>query len=99
MGKTILLSVALSLTLLSVADAQVRVRPHIRKDGTYVPEHFRSQPDSNPRNNWSYPGNINPYTGEEGRGDPYRYLDQYRDRGRSRDFGLDKYDLLNPYCR
>jgi hypothetical protein len=99
MGKAILLSVVFFLALLSLADAQVRVRPHIRKDGTYVPGHLRSQPDGNPYNNWGYPGNINPYTGEEGRGDPYRYLDRYRDKGGSLDFGLDKYDLLNPYRR
>lgn len=97
MKRAILTVIASFFLFLSVAEAQVRVRPHVRKDGTYVPGHYRSQPDSNPYNNWSYPGNVNPYTGQEGRGDPYRYLERNRDKGGSLDFGLDKYDLLNPY--
>jgi hypothetical protein len=44
----------------------VRVRPHVRRDGTYVPGHWRSAPDGNRDNNWSTQGNVNPYTGERG---------------------------------
>lgn len=47
-------------TLLPItsADAQVRVRGYFRKDGTYVQPHYRSAPDGNPYNNWSFPGNT-----------------------------------------
>ena len=46
--------------------ADTRVRGYTRKDGTYVRGHYRSDPDSTVRNNWSYRGNINPYTGAVG---------------------------------
>jgi hypothetical protein len=42
------------------------VRSHIRKDGTYVPAHRRTNPDKNFNNNWSTKSNTNPYTGKEG---------------------------------
>lgn len=45
----------------------VSVKGYFRKDGTYVVPHFRSAPDGNFYNNWSTHGNINPYTGEEGK--------------------------------
>jgi len=63
--------------------AQVRVRGYVRKDGTYVPPHVRSSPDRNPYNNWSYPGNINPYTGKVATGDPLAYLERYYSRSSS----------------
>lgn len=52
----------LALTI-AVASAQVRVNGYARQDGTYVQPHYRSAPDSTPTNNYSYPGNVNPYTG------------------------------------
>lgn len=63
---------ALLVLLTSVqAVAQVHVRGYIRKDGTYVAPHVRSAPNRSRADNWSSKGNINPYTGEEGRVDPY----------------------------
>jgi hypothetical protein len=53
----------------SIAEARggaVHVRGYVRKDGTYVPPHYRSAPDGNFYNNWSTKGNVNPYTGEPG---------------------------------
>ena len=44
----------------------VRVRGYTKRDGTYVPPHYRSAPDGNFYNNWSTKGNVNPYTGKEG---------------------------------
>lgn len=46
----------------------VHVKGHYRKDGTYVQDHYRTKPDNNPYNNYSYPGNTNPYTGERAGG-------------------------------
>jgi hypothetical protein len=80
MKKTIFLAGALILGWLSVAAAQVRVKPYTRKDGTQVQGYYRSNPDGNPYNNWSYPGNVNPYTGKEATDDPNRYLEQYQNR-------------------
>jgi len=60
------IGVALALTLVSDAVAQVHVRSYTRKDGTVVKAHQRSRPDSNFWNNYSTIGNINPHTGEMG---------------------------------
>jgi hypothetical protein len=54
------------------AGGSVYVRPHVRSNGTYVSGHYRSAPGGNVLNNWSTPGNVNPYTGERGTVDPYR---------------------------
>jgi hypothetical protein len=62
---------------LDTVDADVWVNGHTRKDGTYVQGHYRSNPDGNPYNNWSYPGNTNPYTGEVAPGNPDTYLQNY----------------------
>ena len=59
------------------AFADVYVRGYYRKDGTYVRGHYRSDPDGNPYNNWSFPGNTNPYTGEIASGNPSTYLRNY----------------------
>lgn len=86
MGPLLRWTRVLTLVLLSVlffADvgvAQVRVRGYYRKDGTYVRPHVRSSPDGNPYNNWSFPGNVNPYTGEVAAGDPATYLRNYYNR-------------------
>lgn len=50
----------------------VSVKGYFRKDGTYVAPHHRSGPDGSFYNNWSTRGNINPYTGEEGKVDSPR---------------------------
>jgi hypothetical protein len=44
----------------------VWVAGYYRDDGTYVPGHYRTFPDSNLANNWSTAGNHNPVTGERG---------------------------------
>ncbi|WP_291908775.1 SH3 domain-containing protein [Chitinophaga sp. CB10] len=59
---------------------QVKVSGYYRKDGTYVQPHYRSSPDGNPYNNWSYPGNVNPYTGKVAPGNPDTYLKNYYNR-------------------
>jgi hypothetical protein len=71
----ILLSFLLFLHLSAIA--QVKVKGYYRKDGTYVQPHYRSSPDGNPYNNYSYPGNINPYTGKIATGNPSTYLSNY----------------------
>jgi hypothetical protein len=42
------------------------VRPYIRRDGGYVPPHWRSNPNREWRDNWSTNPNVNPYTGRGG---------------------------------
>lgn len=45
----------------------VNVRGYYRNDGTYVEPHHRSAPNQNQYDNYSSQGNLNPYTGQEGR--------------------------------
>ncbi|AEI47557.1 hypothetical protein [Runella slithyformis] len=54
--------------------AQVKVNGYYRKDGTYVQPHYRSNPDNTPTNNWSYPGNTNPYTGKTATGSSNQHV-------------------------
>jgi hypothetical protein len=97
MRKIPLLATALILGWLGVAQAQVWVDPYTRKDGTQVQGHYRSNPDGNPYNNWSYPGNTNPYTGNQATGDPNRYLEQHQNRNNnSGSNGQNPYQF-NPY--
>jgi hypothetical protein len=77
--KTLLINVLLFLTFVG-AYAQVHVRGYYRSNGTYVQPHMRSSPDGNPYNNYSYPGNTNPYTGKVATGNPNTYLDNYYNR-------------------
>lgn len=44
----------------------VHVKGYYRSDGSYVQPHMRSGADGTTRNNFSYNGNINPYTGKYG---------------------------------
>ena len=57
--------------------SQVNVRGYFRSDGTYVKPHVRTAPDSNPYNNYSYPGNYNPNTGSYSTGNASTYLKNY----------------------
>jgi hypothetical protein len=66
MKKIIALTLLIIFAFSSVAFADVYVRGHYRKDGTYVGPHYRSDPDGNRDNNWSHRGNVNPHTGEVG---------------------------------
>ena len=68
MKKILSLLVAFSLFagVPTVVSADVHVRGHFRDDGTYVPPHYRSDPDNSTDNNWSHRGNTNPYTGQRG---------------------------------
>jgi hypothetical protein len=63
-----------------LVNAQVYVNGYYRKNGTYVEPHYRSSPDRSPTNNYSYPGNTNPYTGKVATGNPETYLKRYKGR-------------------
>lgn len=46
------------------------VNGYTRSNGTYVEPYHRTAPDSNPYNNYSTQGNVNPYTGQMGHKTP-----------------------------
>lgn len=64
--KKIMLASLMALFALSIISTDVWVDGYHRDDGTYVPGHYRSDPDGNKDNNWSTKGNTNPHTGEKG---------------------------------
>ena len=71
--KTTLLALALAaLTVPALAQSQHYVQPHVTRNGTFVQGHMQTNPDSNPYNNYSTQGNVNPYTGQQGTVDPYQ---------------------------
>lgn len=60
--------------------SDVWVNGYYRNDGTYVSGYWRSAPDGDPTNNFSYPGNTNPYTGKTATGDVDTYLKNNSER-------------------
>ncbi len=68
--KTLILLFVLLITA-SAVFAQTYVRGYVKKNGTYVSGHYRSNPNTTKLDNWSTSGNINPYTGEMGHKNPY----------------------------
>lgn len=74
--KKVSLFLILTLSVIELI-AQVRVSGHYRSNGTYVQPHYRSSPDNTPTNNYSYPGNTNPYTGKVATGNPDTYQKNY----------------------
>jgi hypothetical protein len=43
------------------------VSPYTRSNGTTVPGHYQTNPNSTQRDNYGTQGNMNPYTGAAGR--------------------------------
>lgn len=61
--KYIIIICSIFFSSLSIADTYIS--PYVTEDGTYVPGHHRSDQDQYKSNNYSYPGNTNPYTWKE----------------------------------
>lgn len=62
--KTLLAVALLAASTLAAADTYVN--GYVRRDGTYVEPHYRSDANSNKYDNYSSQGNSNPYTGQRG---------------------------------
>jgi len=62
------------------------IRGYYRSNGTYVRPHYRTNPDGNPYNNYSFPGNYNPNTGRITPGNPDTYLERYYNPSRQRTY-------------
>ena len=67
-----------------LAQKHVWVKGYYKSNGTYVQGHYRTAPDGNPKNNFSYPGNYNPYTGKTATGNPETYLRNYYNKSKSK---------------
>jgi len=60
------LVILLAAIFAASASSQTYVAPHVRKDGTYVEGHHRSNPNRTVDDNYGTRGNYNPYTGQQG---------------------------------
>lgn len=65
--KALKLLAILAFVASATASADSYVNGYTRRDGTYVQPHYRSNSDGSTYNNYSSQGNVNPYTGQEGR--------------------------------
>lgn len=70
--KTVILFLTILFSL--TVEGQVHVKGYTKSNGTYVAPHTRSSPNSSPYDNYSYPGNTNPYTGKTATGNPDTYI-------------------------
>ncbi|HSW69437.1 MAG TPA: hypothetical protein VLI69_04700 [Gammaproteobacteria bacterium] len=62
--KILLLALISIFSMASYAD--VYVHPYQKNDGSTVPGHYRTAPNSTKNDNYSTQGNINPHNGREG---------------------------------
>ncbi|MCL5781812.1 MAG: hypothetical protein M1459_00410 [Patescibacteria group bacterium] len=62
----ILLLIAVLFGSANFAQAATHVRGYFRKNGTYVMPYYRSDKNYIKFDNWSYHGNINPFTSKRG---------------------------------
>lgn len=60
------LAVGVAMALMGTAAMAGKVNGYVKKDGTYVAPHVRSNPNSTKTDNYSTKGNFNPYTGKTG---------------------------------
>jgi len=54
------------LPAIGARSERVHVNGYFRRDGRYVPSHYRSARNSTERDNWGSRGNTNPVTGRQG---------------------------------
>jgi len=59
-------ALCVALWSISTAFADQYVHGYTRSNGTYMQPYYRSSPDHTVTNNFSYKGNVNPYTGTVG---------------------------------
>jgi opacity protein-like surface antigen len=71
------LTAALVITMLAGSVLAASIGGYTKKDGTYVQPHLRTNPNSNPYDNYGFPGNYNPNTGRTTPGSQDTYLDRY----------------------
>jgi len=63
---TIAIGLLLAAGIAGSAFAQEYVQGYYRRDGTYVQGYYRSSPNDTVQDNYSFKGNVNPYTGKTG---------------------------------
>jgi|SRR6185312_4672823 len=100
MKKSLYLFILLSTLLFPLSNAlAVHVNGYYRSNGTYVNSYERTSPDGNPYNNYSYPGNYNPNTGNITGGSATTYLNNYYNKSSSSYYSPSYYSSTSiPTC-
>ena len=93
----IILMIAMLLET-AFCNAQVNVRGYYRSNRTYVQPHQRTYPNSTITDNYSYPGNYNPNTGQI-TGGTSSYITSTNQYHRSREKGVKSRDYESPLNR
>ena len=68
----LLLIISFSLALVPSVEALQRVKGFTKKNGTYVPPHYKSSPNKSKFDNFSTKGNVNPFNGKKGTVNPFK---------------------------
>ncbi|MFZ3044252.1 MAG: hypothetical protein WA058_04080 [Minisyncoccia bacterium] len=92
-NKLVFAALFLLIGFPSFSHAATLVSPYYRGD-TFVSSYYRTDADSNPYNNYGFPGNFNPNTGQTTPGNPDTYLFNYYGI-KSSSGDSDLYKLLN----
>lgn len=71
MNKKVMLVLGFVLISGSTTAVADHVNGYTKKDGTYVQPYERSHANSTQKDNYSYDGNTNPYTGKTGHNREY----------------------------
>ncbi len=84
--KKIIACVIVMLIFSGIIFADTYVNGYYKKSGTYVEGYYRSDSNNSVKDNWSYKGNVNPYTNEDGtnyyKGNKSsEYYEEYKDKG------------------
>lgn len=64
--KIFILSILIALVGSPAMAYDTKINGYYRSSGTYVQSYHRTSPDNSIYNNYSYKGNVNPYTGSVG---------------------------------
>lgn len=72
--KIVITTFSLSaLIMMNTVAADTYVNGYTRENGTRVEGHYRSEQNDTAKDNWSYSGNVNPYTGKVGTSEHLQY--------------------------
>lgn len=67
MKKTIIALICLATCASVLAAGSHSRKGYVKKSGTYVAPSHATNPNKTKRDNYSHKGNVNPYTGKEGK--------------------------------
>lgn len=90
--------IALMLTVATPAFAQEYTHGYTRRDGTQVQGYMHSTPNGVAEDNYSYRGNVNPYTGSVGTHTERDAGESYGSSYPSRQYDSSNASESNPYA-